>query len=228
MDAASSSHLAATDRSVNFAMTWRRTWPPLLAAALGMAAFLPTINADFVNWDDTASFLENPHYRGLGLSQLSWMFTTTLLAHWSPFTWMTWGANYMIGGLDPRGYHLVNVLLHGANVALFYLVARRLLLAGFDRRLDARDGVEIVAGSMFAALVFGLHPLRVESVAWVSERRDLLGAFFLLLAVLAYLRGVALGRLIGSRWWALSLAAFAAALLSKAAAMTFPLTLLLV
>jgi protein O-mannosyl-transferase len=203
-------------------------WPPLLVAAVSMAAFLPAINADFVNWDDSASFLENPHYRGLGLPQLSWMFTTTLLAHWSPLTWITWGANYAIGGLDPRGYHLVNVLLHGANVTLFYFLARRLLIAGFDRRLDATDGVGVVAGSMFAALVFGLHPLRVESVAWVSERRDLLCAFFLLLAVLAYLRGVARGRLIGSRWWALSLVAFVAALLSKASAMTLPLTLLLV
>src|SRR5262249_58047033 len=73
----------------------------------------------------------------------------------------------------------------------------------------------------------GLHPLRVESVAWVSERRDLLCAFFLLLAVLAYLRGVAHGRLIGSGWWALSLVAFTAALLSKASALTLPLTLLL-
>jgi len=208
-------------------MTRLRAWAPLLAAALGMAAFLPAITADFVNWDDAASFLDNPHYRGLGLAQLSWMFTTTLLAHWSPLTWITWGANYVIGGLDPRGYHLVNVMLHGANVALFYLVARRLLLAGFDRRLDAPDGIGIVAGSMFTALVFGLHPLRVESVAWVSERRDLLCAFFLLLAVLAYLRGVAHGRLIGSGWWALSLAAFTAALLSKASAMTLPLTLLL-
>jgi protein O-mannosyl-transferase len=210
-------------------MTWLRSWPPVLVAALGMVTFLPALNADFVNWDDTASFLDNPHYRGFGSAQLHWMFTTTLLAHWSPLTWITWGANYVIGGLDPRGYHLVNVLFHGANVALFYLVARRLLLAGFDRDVDVTHRpLGITAGSMFAALVFGLHPLRVESVAWVSERRDLLCASFLLLAVLAYLRGVARGRLIGSRWWALSLVAFAAALLSKASAMTLPLTLLVI
>lgn len=171
------------------------------------------------------SFLTNPHYRGLGPAQLRWMFTTTLLAHWSPLTWMTWSLNYVLGGLDPGGYHLVNVLLHGANAALLYLVARRLLASGFDA---APERASIVAGSVFAALVFGLHPLRAESVAWVSERRDVLCAFFLLLAVLAYLRGVMGGGLIGSRWWGLSLAAFAAALLSKASAMTLPLTLLVI
>jgi protein O-mannosyl-transferase len=210
-------------------MTWSRLWLPVLVAVLGMVAFLPAIEADFVNWDDQMSFLDNPHYRGLGPAQLRWMLTTTLLAHWSPLTWITWGFNYVIGGVDPRGYHLVNVLLHGANVALFYLLALRLLGSGFDRGFDPTHGsVAITAGSVFAALVFGLHPLRAESVAWVSERRDLLCAFFLLLAVLAYLRGVTDGRLIGSRWWGLSLTAFAAALLSKASAMTLPLTLLVI
>ncbi len=193
-----------------------------------MAAFLPALNADFVNWDDDASFRDNPHYRGLGWAQLRWMFTTTLLAHWSPLTWITWGANYVVGGLDPGGYHLVNVLLHGANAALFYLVARRLLLAAFEEREAATHGPGITAGSIVAALGFALHPLRVESVAWVSERRDLLCAFFLLLAVLAYLRGVRAGRVIGTRWWGLSLTACAAALLSKASAMTLPLSLLLI
>jgi hypothetical protein len=69
--------LPALDQSLNLAMTWLRVWPPLLVSALGMIAFLPAINADFVNWDDTANFLENPHYRGLGLAQLSWMFGRT-------------------------------------------------------------------------------------------------------------------------------------------------------
>src|SRR5262249_32067578 len=101
-------------------MTRLRFAPPPAAALLSMLAFLPSLDADFVNWDDESSFRDNPHYRGLGWNQLRWMLTTTLLAHWSPLTWITWGANYVVGGLDPRGYHLVNVLLHGANVTLFY------------------------------------------------------------------------------------------------------------
>src|SRR5262245_60843043 len=104
-------------------------WSPALVAALATLCFLPALGADWVNWDDEVSFLENPHYRGLGLAQLRWWFSTTLLAHWSPLTWMTWSLNYAVGGLAPWGYHLVNLLLHGANVALVYLVARRLLAA---------------------------------------------------------------------------------------------------
>jgi hypothetical protein len=77
------------DVSMNLTMTWRRLWPPLLVATLAMLAFLPTLRADFVNWDDEVSFLTNLQYRGLGPAHLHWMFTTTLLAHWSPLPWMS-------------------------------------------------------------------------------------------------------------------------------------------
>ena len=103
---------------------------PGLAAGLAFIAFLPALKATFVNWDDEASFLTNTAYRGLGWPEFRWMFTTTLLGHWSPLTWMTWSLNYVTGGLDPWGYHLGNLLLHSANVALFWLVARRLLASG--------------------------------------------------------------------------------------------------
>jgi Flp pilus assembly protein TadD len=200
-------------------------WSPLLAAALAFAAFVPALGADFVNWDDEVSFLRNPHYRGLGLAQLRWMWTTTLLGHWSPLAWMSWGLDHVIGGLDPRPYHLTSVALHAANVAVFCLVARRLIAAGFGA---APASAAVVAGAALAALLFGVHPLRAESVAWVSERRDLLAALFSLAATLAYLRGVAPGGPIVRRWWAVSLGLFGAALLSKALAMTLPLTLLLI
>jgi len=199
-------------------------WLPSLTAALAFIAFLPTLEATFVNWDDEASFLTNTAYRGLGWAQVRWMFTTTFLGHWSPLTWMTWSLNYVTGGLDPWGYHLGNLLLHSANVALLWLVARRLLAIGSSA---ATTSSTIAAGATIAALVWGLHPLRAEAVAWASARRDVLCGLFYLLAVLAYLRGVARGAGIERRWWALSLAAFAAALSSKTIAMTLPLTLLL-
>jgi protein O-mannosyl-transferase len=199
-------------------------WLPSLTAALAFLAFLPTLGATFVNWDDEASFLTNTAYRGLGWAQVRWMFTTTFLGHWSPLTWMTWSLNYVTGGLDPWGYHLGNLLLHSANVALLWLVARRLLAIGSSA---ATTSSTIAAGTTIAALVWGLHPLRAEAVAWASARRDVLCGLFYLLAVLAYLRGVARGAGIERRWWALSLAAFAAALSSKTIAMTLPLTLLL-
>ena len=197
---------------------------PLAVAALGFLAFLPALRADFVNWDDEISFLRNIHYRGLGMAQLKWMFTTTLLGHWSPLAWLTWSFDYVMGGMNPFGYHLTSVVLHAVNIALFFLVARHLLAHGF--RVPASSPA-ITAGAVFAALVFGIHPLRAESVAWVSGRRDVLCATFYLLAGLAYLRGVATGGRIAPKWWVVSVVAFAAALLSKAAAMTLPLTLLL-
>lgn len=202
---------------------------PVLVALLSVLAFLPALDAGFVNWDDEVSFLKNKDYRGLGWAQFRWMLTATLLGHYTPLTWMTWGLNYVLGGLDPWGYHLGNLLLHATNAALFYLIARRLLSAGFAGGAGGWPvgDSSIAFGAAFAALVFAVHPLRAESVAWVSERRDVLCGLFYLLAAWAYLRGVADGGAIRMRWWGLSLGAFTAALLSKAIAVTLPLSLVL-
>jgi len=200
------------------------TWLPGLTAFLALLAFLPALEATFVNWDDEASFLTNTAYRGLGPAELRWMLTTTFLGHWSPLTWITWSFNYVTGGLDPWGYHLGNLLLHSANVALLWLVARLLLAIGSGTPITSSA---VLFGATIAALVWGLHPLRAEAVAWASARRDVLCGLFYLLAVLAYLRGVAGGAGVERRWWALSVGAFAAALSSKSIAMTLPLTLLL-
>ena len=228
-------------------MTW-----PLLAAVAAFLALSPALAGGFVNWDDEVSFLGNPHYRGLGWAQLRWMFTTTLLGHWSPLPWLTWGLDYALWGLDPRGYHLTSLALHAVNAALVYAVARRLIGAALAPASGGattsvladptgiaptagvattgggpRVAIAVAAGALAAALLWGVHPLRAESVAWVSERRDVLCGLFYLLAVLAYLRGAAPGGgRVPGRWWVASLAAFAAALASKAIAMTLPLSLL--
>jgi protein O-mannosyl-transferase len=196
----------------------------LLAAivvTISAAAFLPTLGGGFVNWDDDVNFTTNPGFRGLGPAQLRWMFTTTLTGHWIPLTWLTLGANYALGGMDPWGYHLVNVLVHAAAAGVFFLVARRLLAAALGG-----SALVVDLGAAFAALVFGAHPLRVESVAWITERRDVLCALFYMLTVLAYLRGVEGGQILAGRWRALAVAAFAASLLSKSMSMTLPASLL--
>jgi tetratricopeptide (TPR) repeat protein len=209
---------------------------PLVIAVVAFLTFLPVLDAGFLSWDDETNLLDNPHYRGLGWAQLRWMFTTTLLGHYIPLAWMTFGLNYLLGGMNPRGYHLANLLLHAANAAVFYLVARRLLAAAFDEGVAtpspagqerARLEIPLSVGAAFAALIFGVHPLRVESVAWVTERRDVLCGLFYLLAALAYLRGVERGGGIETRWRTLSLGAFVLALLSKASAMPLPAALLL-
>jgi tetratricopeptide (TPR) repeat protein len=192
------------------------------------AVFLPTLRGEFLNWDDSVNFVANPHYRGLGWSQLGWMLTTTLMGHYIPVTWLTFGLNYALGGMDPWGYHLGNLVLHAANATLVYLVARRLLAAAWSggSQDEHVTGAVVVSGA-FAALVWAIHPLRVESVAWITERRDVLCGLFFLVAVLAYLKSLERPGDARPAWRALSLAAFVGALLSKAAAMPLPVVLLL-
>jgi hypothetical protein len=96
--------------------------------------------------------------------------TTFLMAHYIPLTWMTLGLDYVIWGMNPAGYHLTNLLLHAANAVLFYFMALRVLRAALpDRSTDG--SLALTVGSGFATLLFAIHPLRVESVAWITERR---------------------------------------------------------
>ena len=201
---------------------------PLLVFLITGAVFLPALRGDFLNWDDSVNFVANPHYRGLGWPQIRWMLGATLMGHYIPVTWLSFGLNYALGEMNPWGYHAGNLVLHAANATLVYLVARRLLAAAREGGSQSGHASGPVVGAgAFAALVWGVHPLRVESVAWITERRDVLCGLFFLLAVLAYLKGLERGGDLRPTWQTLSLAAFAAALLSKAAAMPLPAVLLL-
>jgi hypothetical protein len=200
--------------------------------ALTVVAFLPALDGQFLNWDDDKNLVTNEGYRGLGWSQVRWMFTTTLMGHWIPLTWLTLGVNYVVGGMAPWGYHAGNLGLHAANAVVFYAIARRLLAAGAggEGTEDSAGRASRVGwGAAVAAAVFAVHPLRVESVAWVTERRDVLSGVFFLLAVLGYLKAVERGRAgrLEGRWRAMSVGCFAAALLSKASTMMLPAALLL-
>jgi len=195
-----------------------RLLPPALIAIVVALAFLPSTANGFTNWDDYLNFRDNPSYRGLGWAQLKWMWSTPFSGHYHPLTWMTLGLDYALWGMAPLGYHLTNVLLHAANSVLLYFVIAAIL----RQRAPAWPAV---AG----ALLHALHPLRVESVAWVTERRDVLCGFFALLTVLAYLKRVEedrAGRPSG-KWLALACAAFAASLLSKALSIMLPIVLLI-
>jgi tetratricopeptide (TPR) repeat protein len=192
----------------------------VVIAQLVVIAFSPALRAGFVLWDDDAYFLHNPYYRGLGPAQLQWMFTV-MSGHYMPLTWLTHGLDYVLWGMRPAGYHAVNLGLHALAAVLAYFVARRVLAAAVG---SVQRGA-LRAGAAVAALVFAVHPLRVESVAWITERRDVLCGVFFLLAVLCYLRALDVGAPRRWYWSAVGLAALALA--SKAMAVTLPAVLLL-
>jgi Flp pilus assembly protein TadD len=201
---------------------------PVLIGLLSTVPFLPALDGQFLAWDDDVNLVTNQWYRGLGWAEIRWAFSNVRMGHYIPITWLSFSANYAAGGMSPWGYHLVNLLLHAANAATFYLVARRLLAAARDGGSQAGRGETTVTwGAAVAALVFALHPLRVESVAWVTERRDVLSGFFFLTAVLAYLRAVETGDRPARRFMAGSMLLFAAGLLSKASIMALPAVLVL-
>jgi protein O-mannosyl-transferase len=183
--------------------------------------FLPALGGGFLPWDDESNLVTNRAWRGLGWPQLGWMLTTFHKGHWIPVTWLSFGADYVVWGMQPKGYHLTNVLLHAANAGLTYLLALRLLA------LTGARGAARVLGGAAAALFFALHPLRVESVAWVTERRDVLCGFFFLLAVLCYLRATTEEPAWRSRWYWLAVVAFALALGSKSMAASLPVILII-
>jgi tetratricopeptide (TPR) repeat protein len=153
----------------------------LAAAALGgltFAAFVPALRCGFVNFDDPQYVTKNRRVKdGLSAGGAAWAFITFENANWHPLTWLSLQLDATLwkgpgGKLDPRGFHLTNVLLHAANAALLFLALRALTGAHWR--------------SLAVALLFAVHPLRVESVAWVSERKDVLCALFGLLALWAY------------------------------------------
>ncbi len=199
-----------------------------LVVLVTLSVFFPALQAGFIDWDEDPLLIKNFSYRGLGLTQLRWMFTTTRMGHYMPLTWISYGWDFVFWGMKPFGYHLTNLLVHCASAAVLFLIALRLLEAARHGAATERSRW-LTVGALTAALLWAVHPLRVESVAWVTERRDVLSGFFFLLAVLAYLgycgqepRGSGRRTL-----YFLSLGCFTLGLLSKGMAATLPAVLLL-
>lgn len=200
------------------AIDWLATVVVFLATA---ATFSGALANDFVNWDDDVNFLHNPHIRSFGADNLRWMFTTFHVGHYMPLTWLSCALDHQLWGLDPRGFHLTNVVLHALTAAVLQRVLLRVARLGFPH-LDR--GIASLASATGAAF-FALHPLRVESVAWATERRDVLAGVLLIATVLAWLRSFDPH---ASRrgWRVVAHALFALSLLSKVSGMTLPVALL--
>src|SRR5499427_3675976 len=198
-----------------------RPWMiPLALAVITFVVFSPALWNGFVEWDDQINLYKNPNFRGLTSSEIRWMFSNVLMGHWIPLTWLTFGLDYVLWEMNPFGYHLTSLLIFAANVPAFYFVARHLLrqATSFGERV-------LHLSAATATLFFALHPLRVESVAWATERRDVLSGLFFLLTVLMYLKALdATGK---RRRWLLagSVGIYVLALVSKSSVMVLPLAL---
>lgn len=198
----------------------------IAVALVAAVTFLPAVHGEFVNWDDNVMLTGNTAFRGFGAENIRWMFTTTLLGHYMPLTWLSFAASYALGGMDPRGFHLANLLLNALNAALVSLLGWRLIDAALARRIAAATRPALATGALVAGLAFGVHPLHAEPVAWATDRADVLCSTFYLLALLSYCRGMDEGD--GLRWrpWGvLALLAMAAAILSKEIGTTLPAAL---
>ncbi len=178
---------------------------------LTVVIYAPTRRFDFVSFDDTAYVSANKHVQaGLTAPGFKWAWTTTYYSNWAPLTWLTFMCQAEFFGERAGGYHLVNAALHGINAILLFAV------------LSAMTGCAIRSG-MVAAL-FAVHPMHVESVAWISEWKDVLSTFFFLLALGSYVRFV---RTDHKRWYVALLLCYALSLISKSMAVTLPALLLL-
>jgi len=185
--------------------------------------FLPVLQNGFVYWDDHAVLLENYEYRGFGWENLRWMFTTRHMAHYQPLTWLTYALDFKLWGMEPWGYHLTSLLFHTGGAGAFFWVARHVLVKAFPQA----SGGGATLAAVLAAILFAIHPLRVESVAWATERRDVTSGLFFMITLAAYLRAAAAVNAPASRrkWLGISLVAYVLSLLGKATALGLPLLL---
>lgn len=205
-----------------------------LVSLATLLLYLPALQNDFVEWDDAPYVFENPDIRSFDLTLFKWAISTFYLRTWHPLTWISHALDYAIWGLNPMGHHLTSVILHGLNTFLVVVLILKLLKAasGFQEAKEYLSDRGILAAAVITGLLFGLHPLHVESVAWISERKDLLCAFFFLLSTIMYIKYVEVtvrensGSQFFNKQYLLSLGFFILALLSKAMAVSLPLVLL--
>jgi tetratricopeptide (TPR) repeat protein len=189
---------------------------------LTLALYWPVRHFSFLNYDDPDYVSANRHVQsGLNGSSLVWAFTTAHAGNWHPLTWVSHMLDWQIFGVDAGGHHFTNVVLHGLSSALLFLVLRRM--------------TSLAWRSALVAALFAFHPLRVESVAWIAERKDVLSGFFFMLTLWFYGRFAETRSGVSTlppfhastRYALLALAAFALGLLSKPMLVTVPFLLLL-
>ena len=189
----------------------KKEWPLLLAVlAITFIAFFPALNADFVNWDDDFNILKNENLKAFDWENIKGIFTSHVIGNYNPLPILSFAIEKAIFGFNTFVFHLNNILLHLLCVYLVYRISRILDLP--------------ILPALVVAVLFGIHPMRVESVAWITERKDVLFGFFSFLSILQYLKYAKLGLKKKHFIWAFVFAAFA--MLAKIQAVALPLSFL--
>jgi protein O-mannosyl-transferase len=196
----------------------------LFAAIITLLVFLPALNNGFVNMDDNDYVYRNTAIQHMDVHFLKWIFQFHS-SNWHPLTWVSHAIDFALWGLSPAGHHLSSILLHSLNTFFLCLLVMYLIhLTPANESLSDKGYLTraVIAGCV-TALLFGLHPLRVESVVWIAERKDVLSAFFMLLSLIGYVHYA--GSQTNNRtplFYSASLASFVFALMSKPMALTLP------
>ena len=194
-----------------------RTWlDALIVLVLTVAAHVHGLQNQFVEWDDTTHITGNLAIRSLSAEHLWSMFAHPIAKLYCPLTWLSFAIDYQIWGRAPFGYHLANLLLHVANALLVLILVRKVLRGRCTYALTT---------ALLTAVIFGVHPLHVESVAWATERKDVLFVFFYLLGLISYFRWLDSHKRV---YYGACFGLFVASALSKSTAVTFPVVLLLI
>ncbi|MEK6758544.1 MAG: tetratricopeptide repeat protein [Deltaproteobacteria bacterium] len=199
----------------------------IISAVVTLLVYIPALANGFVSFDDWDYITQNPFIRRLGSAFFQSVFTQPHNYNWHPLTMLSYGIDYALWGLDPFWYHLENVLFHSANTLLAGLLGARLVKSYLDRRGKKADPINLLFAALVTALLFGLHPIHVESVAWISERKDVLFTFFFLLSLLSYL-SYARAREAKVIYYLASLFFFGLSIMSKPMAVTLPLILIII
>lgn len=211
----------------------------LLPTLITFIVYLPALENGFVNWDDDLYVYANHDIRSISPVFFKWSFTAVVASLWHPLTLFSLGLDYAIWGINPFGYHLTNNIFHAINTGIVFLLAINLIKYGSDLDISLHvtkykgesyllKDKNIFTAAFVTAFLFGIHPLHVESVAWISERKDVLCAFFFLAALLTYLKYTSADtkrRRVG--YYAFCLILFIMALMSKPMAVSLPFVLLI-
>ena len=189
----------------------------ILLFGLVVWVFLPSVRNEFVNFDDPLYITGNPHVQaGLTLETVRWAFANMHMGFWQPLTWLSSALDCQLFGLRAGGHHLTSLLLHAASTVVLFLAFRRM--------------TGVIWRGAFVALLFALHPLHVETVAWAADRKDVLSGLFWMLTLLMYAHYVERSKVQGPKFrvfYSFALLLFACALMSKASVLTLPFILFL-